>query len=36
MLHAWRISLEHPVTRVRVNVEAEPPGDFARVLGQLT
>ncbi len=36
MLHAWRISLEHPVTRERVNVEAEPPGDFARVLGQLT
>jgi 23S rRNA pseudouridine1911/1915/1917 synthase len=31
-LHAWRISLDHPLTRTRIDCEAPPPDDFRRLL----
>ena len=31
-LHAWRISLTHPVTRQRVTLEAAPPRDLEELL----
>jgi 23S rRNA pseudouridine1911/1915/1917 synthase len=31
-LHAWRLTLPHPVTGVRLQFEAPVPGDFAEVL----
>ena len=35
MLHAWRLSFEHPVTKERLSFEAPPPEDFQRVLEEL-
>lgn len=34
-LHAWRISFEHPVTRMSLICEAAPPDDFQRLLNDL-
>jgi 23S rRNA pseudouridine1911/1915/1917 synthase len=31
-LHAWRLSLVHPITRERVSIEAPVPEDLARLL----
>jgi 23S rRNA pseudouridine1911/1915/1917 synthase len=31
-LHAWRVSMPHPVTRVALTFEAPPPADFAALL----
>ena len=36
MLHAWRLSLEHPGTAERLSFDAELPQDFVRALDQLT
>ena len=33
MLHAWRLSLKHPVTRVPLAFETPPPADFPCKLG---
>jgi 23S rRNA pseudouridine1911/1915/1917 synthase len=35
MLHAWRIAFDHPVTRERLSLIAEPPADFMAVLAGL-
>jgi 23S rRNA pseudouridine1911/1915/1917 synthase len=35
MLHAWRLGLTHPVTRIPISIEAELPGDFADLLRRL-
>lgn len=35
MLHAWRLAFPHPITGVRVAVEAPLPRDFRRVLARL-
>ena len=34
-LHAWRLALVHPATRVEMGWEAPPPEDFAQLLAQL-
>ncbi len=34
-LHAWRIAFEHPVTRVRVELEARPPHDLRGLIDEL-
>jgi 23S rRNA pseudouridine1911/1915/1917 synthase len=31
-LHAWRVSMPHPVTRAALTFEAPPPADFASLL----
>jgi len=33
-LHAWRVALPHPVTRLRIEVEAPLPDDIRRLLDQ--
>jgi len=33
LLHAWKLSLKHPVTRAQLSFEAPPPPDFAPFLG---
>ncbi len=35
MLHAWTLAFPHPITNVRVSVEAPLPKDFDRVLAKL-
>lgn len=35
MLHAWRISFDHPVTHERLSLSIEPPADFQAVLATL-
>ncbi|MCE5258208.1 MAG: RluA family pseudouridine synthase [Chloroflexi bacterium] len=35
MLHAWRISFDHPLTGARLSYEASPPDDFASLLEML-
>ena len=35
MLHAWTLSFPHPITGVRVSVEAPPPDDFIRMRARL-
>jgi 23S rRNA pseudouridine1911/1915/1917 synthase len=35
MLHAWRLSLQHPISGVRVAVESAPPQDFVRLVERL-
>ena len=32
MLHAWRLAFPHPITGVRISVEAELPADFQALL----
>lgn len=32
LLHAWKLSLKHPVTRAQLSFEAPPPPDFAPFL----
>jgi 23S rRNA pseudouridine1911/1915/1917 synthase len=36
MLHAWTLSFPHPLTGVRISVQAPLPGDFERVRHALT
>ncbi|MHB8458397.1 MAG: RluA family pseudouridine synthase [Acidimicrobiales bacterium] len=36
MLHAWRLSVEHPATGNQLVFEAEPPADFQRALADLS
>ena len=31
-LHAWRVAFTHPITRVRVSIEAPVPGDIQGLL----
>ena len=33
-LHAWRVELPHPITRVRLRIEAPPPPDLRAILSQ--
>lgn len=33
LLHAWKLSLKHPVTRAQLSFEAPPPPDFVPFLG---
>jgi 23S rRNA pseudouridine1911/1915/1917 synthase len=35
MLHAWRLALDHPITRQRLHFEAPVPEDFAGLLKQI-
>jgi len=35
MLHAWRISFDHPLTGERLSLAIEPPDDFLKVLATL-
>jgi 23S rRNA pseudouridine1911/1915/1917 synthase len=35
MLHAWKLSFFHPVTRDLLSFEAEPPADFSELLQRL-
>lgn len=35
MLHAWTLSFPHPITGVRVSVEAPPPDDFIRMRARM-
>ena len=35
MLHAWRLALDHPITRQRLHLEAPVPKDFAGLLKQI-
>lgn len=32
MLHAWRVTLKHPVTGAAITIETAPPSDMARVM----
>ncbi|MBI3342791.1 RluA family pseudouridine synthase [Candidatus Gottesmanbacteria bacterium] len=36
MLHAWKISLTHPVTRKMLAIEAPIPDDMKRIIGEST
>jgi hypothetical protein len=35
MLHAWRLSLAHPITGAPLSFEAPVPSDFERLLTAL-
>lgn len=35
MLHAWKLAFPHPVTGARIEVVAEPPPDFQRMVDRL-
>lgn len=35
LLHAWRLSLAHPVTGVAMTIESPVPGDFAEAVARL-
>jgi 23S rRNA pseudouridine1911/1915/1917 synthase len=35
LLHAWRLSFEHPITRASLSLEAALPSDFGRILDRL-
>jgi 23S rRNA pseudouridine1911/1915/1917 synthase len=34
-LHAWRVSMPHPVTRVAMTFEARVPGDITSLVGRI-
>jgi len=35
MLHAWKLTFDHPLRRKRIAVEADPPADFLEMLARL-
>jgi len=34
-LHAWRLTLDHPVSKQQLSFQAEPPADFVKLIDQL-